>query len=75
MKVAIVEIEKKASESAIIASNNKIEEIRANSIVVGWERHHVVFHITYNKRGKVTEETIAYRAFEVVSVCISDEEE
>ena len=33
--------------------NNKIEEIRANSIVVGWERHHVVFHITYNKRGKV----------------------
>jgi hypothetical protein len=75
MKVASIEFEAEGPKSSIMASKNRFEEIRANAISVEWTRHHVVFHISYEKNGNSVEEVIAYQASKLLGLTISDDEE
>jgi hypothetical protein len=76
MKVASIEFEAVNPTSSIMTSKNRFEEIRANKIRVEWTRHHVVFHFAFiKKNGKAVEDTIAYRASEILGLTISDMDE
>mgnify|MGYP003648848656 CR=1 FL=1 len=75
MKVASIEFETEGPKSSIMASKNRFEEILANAISVEWTRHHVVFHISYEKNGNSVEEIIAYRASDVLGLNISEVDE
>jgi hypothetical protein len=73
MRIATIELEKKAPESAMLSSSNNREEIIAKEINVEFKSQHVIFYITYIINSRVTEEIIAYRASDVISVVIRNE--
>jgi len=75
MKVAIVEFESEQAGSAILAKQKNTEELRANSISIQWQPHHVVFYLTLKNDGRVYEDMIAYRATDVVSIDMQEMEE